>query len=240
VLLFVLVLVLFVLVLVVVFVLFVLVFVVFVLVLVVLVLVFVVLVLVFVVFVLVFVVFVELVEFVLVFVFELVLVFVIKSQTARNGFIETPVFEIVGSANVGTVAPPFRKAAVPVGDTKMMFEFNSVALLHGSSQKVTIDGISVGAVHGPDVTCPRSSNRYTIVDETVGFTIAVFPRAARFTTLVSSPRSSTPFWFWSVITENEVGLKISTRACSLQDVGRRFTESKRARSRASLNSRAMF
>jgi hypothetical protein len=67
---------------------------------------------------------------------------VIKSQTASNGFIDVLTLAIVGSSKVGTVEPPFKYAAVPVGEIKITLEFDASAVTQGIWQKITADGIS--------------------------------------------------------------------------------------------------
>ena len=81
------------------------------------------------------------------------------SQTASSGFTAelTSTFVTVGFENVGKLLPPYAIVAVPVGETKMMFEFAepAVAIVHGVLQKTTLSASFTGAEQGPVKTFPR-------------------------------------------------------------------------------------
>jgi hypothetical protein len=151
-------------------------------------------------------------------------------------------FETVGAENVGTDVPPYIIAAVPVGDTKMMFEFvgPAVAIVHGVLQKTTFGIVVVWASHGPAVTLPRRSKRIVTGKLVSSPTTRTSLRSAKSTTRDSDAVSIVPSIFMSISNENDEALVIVTRDIFSQSFARRFTESNRARSRLTLNSLAIF
>ena len=111
----------------------------------------------------------------------------------------------------GTVWPPYIIAAVPVGETKMTFEFDESGVPQGKLQNVVSEYTGVSAVHGPDDVFPFSSNRIIVGKVRLLSTMFTWPLPEKSTTLVSALDSIVPFRFRSVMTENDVGLVISTR-----------------------------
>jgi hypothetical protein len=119
------------------------------------------------------------------------------SQTANKGLTceFTSTFETAGFEKVGTVDPPVIIAAVPVGDTKMIFEFEAfaVTIVHGVLQNTTSGTSSTGASHGPEDTFPRRSKRIVTGKFVSSPTIRTSLRSEKSTTRDSVAVSIVPF-----------------------------------------------
>lgn len=119
------------------------------------------------------------------------------SNTASIGFtcILLSTLLTAGFENVGVVEPPESIEAVPVGETKTMFEFepSAVADVHGILQKVVVATTGAGDEQSPEVTLPRWSNRKFIGNVMPSLTTRTLLRPAKSVTLDSKAGSRTPF-----------------------------------------------